>query len=90
MTFAHKSGITIILMMLLSAQEKSFIVETYFRSYGVGRNDGPSLKFVSTRFEERFNKRFPTKRSISLLVIKFRRTGSTLTQRKGKSGEGNF
>ena len=72
--------------MVLSALEKAFLVEHYFRSYGNGRLGGPSVAIVLQRFQEEFNKPPPTKRTLLKLVLKFRRTGSVLCQRKGSSG----
>lgn len=74
------------LKMVLTTAEKVFLVEHYFRSYGNGRNDGPSLQQVSVRYREQFNKAAPSKSVILGVVEKFRRTGSVLCQRKGSSG----
>ena len=35
-----------VLITVLTTEEKVFIVEHYFRSYGVGRQNGPSLRHV--------------------------------------------
>lgn len=72
--------------MVLSTEEKVFLVEHYFRSYGVGRNNGPCLKQVSERYQQHFCKAFPSKAVMLAVVEKFRRTGSVLCQRKGSSG----
>ncbi|XP_055950980.1 cilia- and flagella-associated protein 58-like [Argiope bruennichi] len=37
-------------------EEKLFIVEHYFHSYGSGREGGPSLKKVAEQFQEKFHK----------------------------------
>lgn len=72
--------------MVLTTAEKVFLVEHYFRSYGNGRNDGPSLQQVVVRYQQQFNKAAPSKSVILAVVEKFRRTGSVLCQRKGSSG----
>ncbi|PNF25631.1 hypothetical protein B7P43_G03802 [Cryptotermes secundus] len=72
--------------MGLSTEEKIFIVEYYFRSYGSGREGGPSLKKVTEQFQEKFNKTAPSNTVMLSIVTKFRRSGSVLCQRKGKSG----
>ncbi|KAI4459496.1 beat protein [Holotrichia oblita] len=43
--------------MVLTTAEKVFLVEHYFRSYGNGRNDGPSLQEVVVRYQQQFSKR---------------------------------
>ena len=35
-----------LIIMVLTTEEKVFIIEHYFRSYGVGRQNGPSLHHV--------------------------------------------
>lgn len=72
--------------MVLTTEEKVFLVEHYFRSYGKGRNDGPSLEQVSIKYQQKFNKAAPSKSVMLAVVEKFRRTGSVLCQRKGSSG----
>ena len=72
--------------MALNTQEKAFLVEHYFRSYGKGHSEGPSVKLVFELFQREFEKNPPTKRTLLLLVNKFRRTGSILCQRKCRSG----
>jgi hypothetical protein len=52
--------VQLLLEMGLSTEEKVFIVEYYFRSYGSGREGGPSLKKVTEQFRERFNKTAPS------------------------------
>ena len=39
----HRHVLTI---MVLTIEEKIFVVEHYFRSYGVGRQNGPSLRHI--------------------------------------------
>ena len=41
-------------IMVLTTEEKVFIVEHYFRSYGVGRQNGPSLCHVREHYEEQY------------------------------------
>lgn len=72
--------------MVLSTEEKVFLVEHYFRSYGMGRHNGASLLYVSDQFTQRFNKRSPSNAVILKVIEKFRNTGSVLCQRKGNSG----
>lgn len=50
----------LLLEMGLSTEEKVFIVEHYFRSYGSGREGGASLKKVAEQFREEFNKTAPS------------------------------
>ncbi|KAI4463479.1 helix-turn-helix domain [Holotrichia oblita] len=80
------AGVEFELKMVLTTAEKVFLVEHYFRSYGNGRNDGPSLQQVVVRYQQQFNKAAPSKSVILAVVKKFRRTGSVLYQRKGSSG----
>ncbi|KAJ4428188.1 hypothetical protein ANN_24203 [Periplaneta americana] len=69
--------------MVLTTEEEVFIVEYYFRSYGLGHANGPSLKQVSDEFRDKFHKA-PLGNAVLLQVVdKFRRTGSDLTRRKG-------
>lgn len=71
---------------MLSTEEKVFLVEHYFRSYGLGRQSGPSIKFVREQFSEHFNKQAPSNAIVLNIITKFRRTGSVLHQGKGKAG----
>ena len=57
-----------------------------FRSYGVGRQNEPSLSHVREHYEEQFNKMAPNNNTIPAIVEKFHRTGSVLCQRKGTTG----
>ncbi|KAG8314799.1 hypothetical protein J6590_084532 [Homalodisca vitripennis] len=45
--------------MVLTTVEKVFIVEHYFRSYGIGRAGGPSLSYTTLRFQDHFHKNPP-------------------------------
>ncbi|KAG8258742.1 hypothetical protein J6590_025907 [Homalodisca vitripennis] len=72
--------------MVLTTVEKVFIVEYYFRSYGIGRAGGPSLLYTALRFQKHLHKNPPSNALILSVVEQFRRTGSVLTQRKGFSG----
>ena len=65
---------------------EGLIVEHYFRSYGVGRQSGPSLRHVREPFEEQFNKTAPSNKTILAIVEKFHCTGTVLCQRKGTTG----
>ena len=75
----------VLTIMVLKAK-KVFIVEHYFRSYGIGRQNGPSLHHVREHYEEQFNKTAPSNKTILAIVEKFHRTGSVLCQRKGTTG----
>ncbi|KAF2904142.1 hypothetical protein ILUMI_02031 [Ignelater luminosus] len=72
--------------MVLTTEEKVFIVEHYFRSYGNGRDNGLSLKQVSEKYRQEFNKVATSKSVMLAIVEKFRHTHSVLCQCKGSSG----
>ena len=55
-------------MMVLTTEEKVFIVEHYFWSYGVGRQNGPSLHHVREHYEGQFNKTTPSNKTILATV----------------------
>ena len=63
----------VLTIMVLTIEEKVFIVEHYLRSYGVGRQNGPSLRHVREQFEEQFNKTAPSNKTILAIVEKFHR-----------------
>ena len=67
-----------VLAMVLKTEEKVFLVEHYFRSYGVGSQNGPSLRHVGEHYEEQFNKTAPSNKTILAIVEKFHLTGSAL------------
>lgn len=46
--------------MVFTTDETVFIVEHYFRSYGVGRSDGSSLLHTALLFQENFHKNPPS------------------------------
>ncbi|PSN37071.1 hypothetical protein C0J52_26858 [Blattella germanica] len=69
--------------MVLTNGEKIFILEYYLLSYGVGRQNGPSLRHVREQFGGQFNKIAP--KIMLAIVEKFRHTESVLGQRKGRS-----
>ena len=46
----------VLIIKVLKTEEKVFIIEHYFRSYGAGRQNGPSLHHVREHYEEQFNK----------------------------------
>ena len=79
-------GFVSTIMVLTTDEKVFFIVEHYFRSYGVGRQNGPSLRHVREHYEDQFNKTAPSNKTILAIVEKFHRTGSVLCQRKGTSG----
>ena len=59
------------LTIMVLTIEKVLIVEHYFRSYGVGRQNGPSLRHVREHYEEQFNKMAPSNKTILAIVEKF-------------------
>ena len=75
-----------VLTIMVLKTEKVFIVERYFRSYRVGRQNGPSLRHVREHYEGQFNKTAPSNKTILAIAEKFYRTGSVLCQRKGTTG----
>ena len=72
--------------MVLTTEEKIFIAEYYFRSFGIGRQNGPNLHHFREHYEEQFNKMAPSNKTILAIIEKFHRTGSVLGQRKGTTG----
>ena len=72
----------VLTIMVLRTEEKVFIVEHYFRSYGVGRQNGPSLRHFREDYEEQFNKTAPSNKIILAIVEKVHLTGLVLCQRK--------
>ena len=75
-----------VLTMVLTTEEKVFIVEHYFRSYGVGHQNGPSLRHDREHYEEQFNMTVPSNKTILAIVGKLHCTGSVLCQWKGTTG----
>jgi hypothetical protein len=73
-------------MPQLTLQERIWLCEKYLRSYGTGRQGGPSLKKVRQSFWEVFHKAAPTNRNLLKIVKKFRETGSVHNANKGHSG----
>ena len=67
--------------MVLTTEEKVFIVERYFWSYGVGRQNWPSLHHIREHYKEQFNKSAPSNETILTIAEKFHRMGSILSQR---------
>ena len=76
----------VLTIMVLTTEEKVFIVEHYLRSYGVRRQNGPSLRHVREHYGDQFNKTAPSIKTILVIFEKFHRTGSILCQRKGATG----
>ena len=64
----------VLTIMVLTKEEKVFIVEHYFWSCRVGSQNGPSLHHVRKHYEEQFNKTAPSK-TILAIVEKFHCTG---------------
>ena len=77
----------VLTIMVLTTEEKVFIVEHYFWSYGVEYQNGPSLRHVREHYEEQFNNTAPSNKTILAIVEKFQHTGSVLCQRKGTTGQ---
>ena len=76
----------VLTIMVLTTEEKVFIVEHYFRSYRVGHQNEPSLRHVREHYEEQFNKTAPSNKTILAIIEKFHRMGSVLYQWKGTTG----
>ena len=72
--------------MVLTTEEKVFIVEHYFRSYGVERQNEPSLHHVREHYEEQFNKTAQSNKTVLAIVEKFHRMGWVLCQWKWTTG----
>ena len=64
----------VLTIMVLTTEEKVFIVEHYFRSYGVGHQNGPSLRHVREHYDKQLNKTAPSNKTILAMVEKFHRT----------------
>ena len=60
-------------IMVPTTEENVFKVEHYFRSYGVGCENGPSLRHVREHYENKYNKTAPSNKPV-------------LCQRKGTTG----
>ena len=73
-------------IMILTTEKKVFIIEHYFWSYGVGRQNGLSLRHVGKHYEEQFNKTVPSNKTILVIVKKLYNTRSVLCQWKGTTG----
>ena len=58
-------------IIVLTTEEKVFIVKHYFRSNRVGRQNGPSLHHVREYYEVQFNKMAPNNKTILAIVEKF-------------------
>ena len=65
----------VLTIMVLTTEEKVFIIAHYFQLYGVGRQNGPSLHHVREHYEEQFNKTVPSNKTILAIVEKFHHTG---------------
>ena len=76
----------VLTIMVLTTEKKVFILEHYFRSYGVGSQNVPSLHNVRAHYEEQFNKMAPSNKTILAIVKKFHPMGSVLCQWKGTTG----
>ncbi|PSN42974.1 hypothetical protein C0J52_13209 [Blattella germanica] len=72
--------------MVLTTEKQIFIFEHYLPSYGVGCQNGPSLRYVREQFGEQINKIGPSNKKILAIVENFCRTRSVLGHRKGRTG----
>ena len=61
----------VLTIMVLTSEEKVFIIEHYFHSYGVGHQNEPSLRHVREHYEEQFNTTAPSNKIILVIVEKF-------------------
>ena len=75
----------VLTIMVLTTKEKVFIFEHYLRSYGVGHQNEPGLRFVREHYEEQFNEKAPSNKTILIIVEKFHRTGSSLLSTEGNN-----
>ena len=73
-------------IVVLTTEDKVFIIEHYFLSYGVRRQNGQSLRHVREHYEEQFNKTAPSNKTILAIIKKFHHMGSVLCQQKGTTG----
>ena len=78
----------VLTIMVLTTEEKVFMVEHYFWSHGVGRQNGPSLRCVREHYEEQFNKTAPSNKTILAIVEKFHLMGSVLCQQEQLGARG--
>ena len=67
-------------VMVLTTEEKVFIVKHYFRSYRIGHQNGPSLCHVREHYEEQFNKSASSNKTILAIIEKFHLMGPVLCQ----------
>ena len=61
----------VLTIMVLATEEKVFIIEHYFRSYRVGHQNEPSLRYVREHYKEQFNKMAPSNKTIIAIIKKF-------------------
>ncbi|KAJ4438010.1 hypothetical protein ANN_13949 [Periplaneta americana] len=59
-------------IVVLTIEEKVFNAHHYFRGYGIGHQNRPSLLHVKEQYEERFNKEIPNNTTMLAVVDKFR------------------
>ena len=71
--------------MQLTVLQRIFVVENYFRSYTVGRNNGASLAKVKSNYCLAFHTTTaPTNQTILDIVKQFRQTGCVNKKHKNK------
>jgi hypothetical protein len=73
-------------MPQFTEDERIWLVESYQRSYGIGRNGGPSLQQVKANFSEQSHKDPPTNRNLLAMVRKFCFQGTIHNLNKQNSG----
>ena len=73
----------VLTIMVLTTEDEVLSSSIINQSYGIGRQNGPSLRLVREHYEEQFNKTTPSNKTSLAIVEKFRSTGSVLCQRKG-------
>ena len=69
-----------------SLPERVWLVEHYYKSFGHGRNGGPSVKMVMSDFREHFGKDPPTKANIFQMLRKYHQDGTLRNLNSPRSG----
>ena len=69
-------------MPQFTVNERAWIVQEYNKSYGSGRNGGPSVVRVRRGFQRAFRKKPPTRKNMLSMVDKIGRTGCVTNQNK--------
>ncbi len=67
--------------------ERIWLVQQYYKSYGKGRNgEGPSIAYVRRTFKDHFHKKPPTTNNTMKIIHKFQDSGNIENANKGHSG----